>query len=427
MRVVRVEEYQRIPVGAGDQALRQSEMAQLLAEWRRATRAEPDNFFALGAKWLQPKGWSGSLVSSDLTLQVLPRGALHLSAEHLTRLDRNLGQMLSVSLGDRSLELDQAELSTAGSRYERAVESLCDLILALRRRHKLRAYSVREAESPTVHGRLRFPQQAILAVRRPGLFHSTWVELSEDTAVNRFLRSVIEVVSRRVSGQTRRLAESVLAELSAAPASEPRAEYERIRLDRLSGDYLKAVSLARAVLDGEIPGLYVGTFAGRSEVMLMSGLFDDFVSRLTVDAARAVGLRGLQKQRGRYLAKWQDGPYIGRQTIELVPDAEVSRAGEPPTIIVDAKWKPLAPGKPGYGIAADDVYQMLAYRVGLSCPRAILVYPTMSSALSTQRVRFRAGAAVTWVDVDIVRLPLLWDKLAEPVKLLSDVFRAAAA
>ena len=48
-------------------------------------------------------------------------------------------------------------------------------------------------------------------------------------------------------------------------------------------------------------------------------------------------------------------------------------------LVIDTKYKRLEPGQRQLGIAEDDVYQMLAYFIRLSCPCVLLLYPSSAN------------------------------------------------
>jgi 5-methylcytosine-specific restriction endonuclease McrBC regulatory subunit McrC len=417
---IHVEEWGRIHLGVGGQQLPQPALARLLLDWQILTRTDPATYFDFGQGWLRPKNWVGSVTAAGRTIEVTPKGSAGLSKGEREVLDRNLGQMLEAAAGEYSMSLSSAHLSGVGSRFDRAVDGLCDLIQAARRTRTLREYTVREESNRNYRGRLRFPQHSLLEIRRPGYFHTTWAELHQDIAPNRFLRSVLDIAYSRTSGRVRRRVEGVLSDFDAVTSANPSVEYERIDLRRLPAPYSEAIALARALLDGHIPGLYAGDMEGASEVLLMPGLFEKFTARLFNDAARQLGLTASAQQHGRHLARWTSGPFDGRELVEIVPDVEVhAKPSVNPLLVADSKWKHLAPSRPGLDIDAGDVHQMLAYGVGLSCRRALLIYPWPAVEPPIPEVlSMRAGRADSHVEVTVAWLPLLWDRVEEATEVV---------
>ena len=92
-------------------------------------------------------------------------------------------------------------------------------------------------------------------------------------------------------------------------------EYTRIRYDRLPGEYADAIRLAKSLVDGELPGLFAGTFRSRSELVFMPDVFELFVRRMTADVSSSLGLPSQLKQ-----GSHSGGGFLGR-----TPAAAASR------------------------------------------------------------------------------------------------------
>ena len=80
----------------------------------------------------------------------------------------------------------------------------------------------------------------------------------------------------------------------------------------------------------------------------------------------------LQHRARHALADADDNPLFA-----LRPDAVIEAPGGP--IVLDTKWKSLTPREPRcektLGVAASDVYQMLAYARAYDAKRLVLLYP----------------------------------------------------
>jgi 5-methylcytosine-specific restriction enzyme subunit McrC len=64
----------------------------------------------------------------------------------------------------------------------------------------------------------------------------------------------------------------------------------------------------------------------------------------------------------------------GAGVLRLEPDILVEAAGK--RLVMDTKWKLLAPGKRGRGgVAEADLYQLYAYTRRYGCTRSVLLYP----------------------------------------------------
>jgi 5-methylcytosine-specific restriction endonuclease McrBC regulatory subunit McrC len=374
---------------------------------------------------VKPKNWLGTLAAGEAVLEVVPRGAKSLSPRWRARLDENIGTIVRVAMERDVVRLGEANFGPAASHFERGVEALCDLMLAARRRRILRTYSVHTEESPALRGRLRFPEQTLLAVERPGFFASEWSDLGENHPVARFLKGALELVRPRVGANVRQRVDSVLAELDRVPESDlalaaPPAGWR----SRIPLEYGQAVDLAEQLLDGRGAGLLAGSTFARTDIVLTAPAFERFVERLTRDAASAAGYPTHFKPRGRYLGQWVAGPKPGTLVAEVIPDVEGRSQAGKTKLIVDAKWKELLPTRPGLGVASSDLYQMLAYASRIGCANAVLVYPWtgVSSPFDEPPCLLLRHSAVT-VCIRVVALPLLWANFGD---IRSELERALA-
>jgi 5-methylcytosine-specific restriction enzyme subunit McrC len=422
-RILR-EERQAIRVaGDGEDGLTAHQLKRLIATWRATTGRDPARAFEYGPGLVKPTNWVGSIAASDVLVEVVPRGALGLSQADRDRLDQNLGEMLHLGLSHKSLDLGTGEVNPHGSRFERAVEALCDHVRHARRIRVLRRYQVREEISRSSRGQLRFPAQAVISMQRPGFAACRWVELSEDTVENRFLKAALALSQRRVRGSLRRRVEETLLALGTVPESAcPALEYERIELARLPPEYAGAIELAKSILEGSGTGIFVGTLASRSEVLFLPALFQSFVGYLVQQFARERGLTSNIELRGRRLSRWHTGPFAGKSLVELIPDAELSTvASSQPQVVIDAKWKVIRPDVPSLGIGADDIHQMLAYAVRFDCTHSVLVYPWLGKRPPfAQPPVMEVGPARATAKIAILCVPLLWSEVREVVASLSE-------
>jgi 5-methylcytosine-specific restriction enzyme subunit McrC len=419
------EEHQpiRIVADGTEEGMTGEQLELLVASWRATTGRDPGRAFEYGQGFVKPTNWAGSLSAGEVLVEVVPRGALALGEGDRQKLDANLGEMLHMALGAEPLSIGEGEVNLNGSRFERAVEALCELVLAARRGRVLRAYRVREETTRTPKGTLRFPAQAVVALQRPGLSACRWVELSEDIPENRFLKAVLSLVQGRVGGGLRRrVDEALVAFEQASEAADPMLEHERIELGRLPREYAEAIELGKSLLEGRAAGILAGSLVGRSELVFLPDLFQGFLGRIAQGFATARGMECHLEKRGRHLSSWRSGPFAGSRLVELIPDVELARplAAEP-DLILDAKWKAIFPASPGFGITASDVHQMAAYALRLGCRRTALAYPWLGerSPFEEDPV-MEVESAGGSISLTVIAVPLLWEDHGEIATALAE-------
>jgi 5-methylcytosine-specific restriction endonuclease McrBC regulatory subunit McrC len=408
---IELEEFEEVGVGRAATQIRPEQWEEIQVAWARSTRTRISKCFELGVGSIKPKNWIGTIAASRTVLEVVPRGAKGLSDRERTALSRNVDEMLRIGLTDRAIDLAEASLASGGSRFEPAVEMFADLTLDARHKKLIRTYRSTRETSRMLSGRLAFPAQALIELRRPGTFTGARVELHEDCHENRFLKSVALRLLPRVTGGVRRRLECVIADFDAvSDVSDVWSAYDGIRWDRLSADYREAIELGKSLLQGDVGGLLAGSLQSRSEIVYTPDLFETFVGRMTDSAARLHGLATHRKPSNTSLGSWLNGPRAGRNCFELFPDVELRRSSKP-IAVIDAKWKWLDLSSATVGMDEADVYQVATYGARLGCRAVALIYPCLAESdpfdLAGGRLIQLAGSLAP-LRVHVLAMPLLW-------------------
>lgn len=427
-RLVTVEEFERIPVGGTTGRLTPDELLHLEKTWEARTGKGSSRFFDYGPASVAAKNWIGTLQSAKVRLEVSPPGTAALDRERKKKLDYNLSQMLRIALGVGALRLTEGGVAAESSLFDQSVNALCDRVLLARRRRIMREYGARTQPSKTIRGRIVFPDQSIAAVRRPGAFISSWVELHEDVPANRFLKGALRVLRARVGLASQRRVDEVLAQLDGVSLpSDPIDELQRIRADRLPSDYRAAIELARDLLHGHAAGLFAGSFSSESQVVYTPDLFEGFLFRVIYDIARSFGLQAMFQVSGRALGEWESGPFEGGDFVPIIPDIELRPfASDAPVLLIDAKWKWPKQSSKGLGLSRSDIHQMVAYASRIGCTRAALVYPSIGKPpeASGHPIRLSTNPPISLTTVFI---PLLWDRISDLRAVLAGIIELSVA
>ena len=232
--------------------------------------------------------------------------------------------------------------------------------------------SVTTPPTRPLRGRLDVKRQFTNLAVQPNRLACCYDELSEDTPLNRVLKAAV----MRLTGVVRSLANARrLIELAARfePVRDsPGPLLEQVRLDRTNTAFHDLYRLARLFLTGDYQNTTGGHSLGFSLLFPMNELFESFIG---ASLKRALAPRPVHLQhQGHYALTCEHGKRI----FALKPDVVIEDSEERP-IVLDTKWKRLAPLTPSHrgtlGVAESDVYQMLAYARAYQAERLVLVYP----------------------------------------------------
>ena len=279
------------------------------------------------------------------------------------------------------------------------------------RRGPPRAYQLVEEELPVLKGKWRLAEQA----RRPERKHQFAVahdELQVDNALSRVFRFVVERLfhltrdagNRRALGALRQHLDGVrlLPLLTAADAGDD-------LLTRLHRRYAPLLRLARLFLDGGALQLAAGAVTTFAFTFDMNQLFEEFAVntiRRYRDAVLPAALRCcalLPQARGAalHLARRGRAP-----AFRLRPDLLLRDCDQTYPLLLDTKYKRLAPAQANAGIRSDDFNQMFSYACRYHCPRVLLLYP---QAAGDQPLRACFSLAEDGGSIEVATLDLRRD------------------
>lgn len=244
-------------------------------------------------------------------------------------------------------------------------------------RGRLFGYVDMEDSLRTVRGRIQMGRQVSRWQGRLPPVEVAFQEYTDDILELRLLKAAVAALVRwpiRQPGTWAALrhVDAMLAPVSLVqfqPSAVPNVIYTR-----LNHHYRTAVELARLVLR-------LSAFESRSGQVRASGLlvdmnkvFQDFVEVSLAEALAPFGI-SIRAQDTRHALD------IGGD-IRLKPDLVLESRGQP-ILVADAKYKRLELK----GLPNADIYQALAYAVGLNLESSILVYPATEAAGADHVIR----------------------------------------
>ncbi|MGB3055253.1 MAG: hypothetical protein WBB52_10405 [Acidimicrobiales bacterium] len=282
------------------------------------------------------------------------------------------------------------------------------------RRGVLQGYRVEEDSLTTLRGRVRFDDQLRRRFGMSAPIEVRFDDYTTDTDLNRLLLSALRRLSRlpirsqRVRS-TLSFCSSVLAEGVTAVDFTP-ATMPVIAWNRLNRHFKVAADLAELVIRSTSIEVAEGTRQGAGLVVDMNQAFEDF---LRVALREALGLSSSSFPEGRKVRSALD--VHGK--IKLEPDLSWWQSGRC-RFVGDAKYKRINVS----GIKHPDLYQLLAYVIGLDLPAGLLVYAA-GEAEAVEHVIPHAGKRLEVTTVDLSGKPTAIlgrvDRLARRVRSLA--------
>lgn len=371
------------PVGAGDLACLEGHHYDRVRAFDRVDREERDRIFEWSDGFARTTQWVGVVQVPGVQIEILPKvdalsdlGEVRDPEQARYEVRRNLLYMLSVS-GD--VPVRNRDVARLALRQAPLSETLA-AIFADRLRQELllgpeRAYQEHEANLRCFKGKLSIARQALYNAAHRERFYCQYDEFSDDTLMNRIFRASCRVLLEvtRTPATQDVLRHCLLLLDGVADVEVQGADFARISLNRQSQRFEDVLRFCQLLLSGRTPTIEAGGVRTFSLLFDMNKVFERFVvaflRRYVAPRLPGVEVFPQALHHKRHLMESE-----GAGVLRLEPDVLVESPGN--RLIVDTKWKLLAPGKRGRGGVGDaDLYQLYAYTRRYGCKRSVLLYP----------------------------------------------------
>ena len=352
-----------------------------------------DGVLEHGRRALRARGVVGVLAADGCSLEILPK--IDVVAEPGERaqngaIRRRLVHMLSVAL---DLKIDVGRVTELDWQRETLLEILirifCEKLADALRHGMPRQYIAHEDDLPALRGRLDVVRQFTRNAVNPSRLACRFDVLSEDIALNRIMRAAVTRLARIAHNpeNQRHLRELTFSYSEVSDVHVSALRWDDVVLDRTNKRWRELLGLARMLLQSQFQTTSSGPNSGFSLMFEMNLLFEAFMGRLIVRAARGSALQVTLQGGLRYCLSDVES---GRQLFQTKPDILIRSDGQI-VHVIDTKWKRISSkidhAKQGVGQA--DVYQMMAYGQLYRAPRLTLLYPHHAGLARSEGVQSR--------------------------------------
>ena len=346
----------------------------------RWNEANGDRFFTIGHKAIKCTQYVGVVQVGDLVVQVLPKadrtGDDKKWKEALLTMLRTVHRLPLTSTNETHLH--RRHSSILDFFYDLYVQDVHGLV----RRGLVKKYRRRSGNLTALKGRIDWPIHLRDNLLHKERFHVQHQVYDRDHLLHALLKQALGIVRRTTVAPliAGRVDDVSWAFEEVTDLVLDRRDLERIRLDRKTKPYARAVDLARMIVLGHSPDVHAGDMPLVGLLFNMNDLFERFVLRVLHRAADAhpeldVDVTGQARV-----------PFWARKVIKPDIVLRVKREEAVETVIMDTKWKVPRDGQP----ADADLKQMFAYNVQLGSTRSVLLYPS-SEGLKPTASNYHAG------------------------------------
>ena len=325
------------------------------------------DFFQVGHQRLYFKSYVGVLQVGTLAIEILPKTGKASTADR-DKWQNALLQMLHQSGLIEVEAAPEADLQLRRSPLiDLYLENFVTEVERLSHAGLTKKYRLCEGNLNKVKGRILFSQHL-----RRNLFHQERMFTAHqiydrDNIYNRILKRALDIIKYlavRPSISSRAAAlELAFENVSAVRVTAE--TFDRLKLDRNTQRYSRALQLARLIILNYAPDLSGGSNHVVAILFDMNKLFERFIY---VELRRA---ESHYASRGLRISGQVSKRFWSTKTIRPDIVATIHNDTGAAQVILDTKWKVPKDGQP----ADDDLKQMYAYNVHFGGHRSVLVYP----------------------------------------------------
>ena len=359
----RIQVFEHGALAVGEDGFQPSQFAALV----RYNDLHGCKFFRVGYNRLHFGSFVGVIQVGDLAIEILPKLESEAAAEKgkwqraLLQMLRQCGLLTVEVAPDADLHLNQSPLVDVYlNAFLSEVEHLTHSGLAKR-------YRLTEGNLYKLKGRIQFAQHVrrnLLHRERMFTAHQIY---DRDNPFNRVLKCALGIVGNLAVCPSL-VARAVASLLWFEQVNDTRISvntFERLRFDRNTERYRRALQLARLIILTYSPDLRGGNEHVVAILFDMNKLFERFILAQLYRAAPQFADRKLHVDGQVSKLFWSS------KTIRPDIVASFESDSAPARVILDTKWKIPKDGLP----ADDDLKQMYAYNLHLGGHRSVLVYP----------------------------------------------------
>ena len=340
-----------------------------------------NKFFTVIRSGVRFSHYVGIIRIGNLTIEILPKADMvkkeEKNREDYDRWRRVLLQMLAIS---GYLQMDSVSQTYLKKRHYTLLDLYFEIFLnemeKILRRGPVKKYRQNSSNLHVLKGRIDFARNIQKNLIHQERFYTTHQQYDYEHLINQILLKGLMILHNITSDASllSRISKILFyfPEIKEIPVNK--TSFDRIRLDRKTEFYSRALEIAKMLILNYSPDISKG-----GEDMLAL-LFD-----MNLLWERYIYKRLKQYERdGNYKVTYQEGKLFWENR-RVRPDLVIRKDHE--TIVLDTKWRLAEPGKP----SDDELKQMYVYNLYWEAQRCILLYPDTGNKPDGKYGRFHKG------------------------------------
>lgn len=367
-REIKVFEHETLRVGDEERGLKPNELKENEFESLCRFYEETDKrYFSLERRKIKLKHYVGVLKVGDLTIEVLPKvgkGQKNDDKKNIDKWHDALVKMLKFTQRIRSYSTTESALSTSKQKLlDLYFDQYMVEVEKLFKEGLRKKYRFKEGNLSKLKGRIVFSSHIKQNIINKHKTYCKYQTFDFDHDIHSVIKRAL-LITRDITNSSELNAKAKKILLSfpyEVRDSISIAKLNKIKLDRTTKRYKKALDLASLIIKSCCPVFTAGRVSVLAFMFDMNHLFEEFVFRVIKK-----GFVGSGVVVSRRVKKFWDDK-------EIKPDIVVK--GSKGNIVLDTKWKTPLKGIP----SDDDLKQIYVYNNYFESPVSYLLYPEVTA------------------------------------------------
>lgn len=336
----------------------------------------PDNAYRWGHRSVKWSQYCGLVQLGDLTLEILPKiygkeSRPVACREIFVRLLRKAGLLKIHKPGSASISIQNHTL------LDFFIHDFCQQLKRQLKQGALRQYISRDENVRVLKGKLLCHMQFRYNLSHRERLFCQYDELNEDIFINQIIKFTLRLLLPKT--RSTHIKNDIIQLLCVFDEVTDRNvnvnEIDQLNLNRNEKRFEEILQLCSIFIRSLNPGTGVGELKLFSMMFDMNLLFESWVTATLKPLALRYNWRLKTQGPKRFMVYRPD---IDRHIFQMKPDITFIDQSGNIMMIVDAKWKLLAPEETKLGISQSDLYQLQSYGSRYGVRLLCLVYPKQS-------------------------------------------------
>lgn len=354
---IQVFEYQKLRVG--ESGFKEKHFLAMV----KFNEKNSNKFFTPIYNGIQFNSYVGVIRIDKLTLEILPKADRDfLNTQEQKDLWQNI--LLRMLVVCKHINVDTVSDAFLKKKHNSILDVYLQIYLQelnnLVKKGLIRKYRRTKNNQLALKGKLLFSEHINKNLVHKERFYCEHQVYDKNHLIHQILLKGLLILSKLVDGHMANKVKQMLFEFESINQIEiNKSHFDRVRLNRKSHEYKKALNIAKMLILNFSPSINIGTNNMLTLLFNMNRLWEEFIYKT------------LQKYKSDEFEVIFQNSDLFWEHKSIKPDIVIKSNFSSVTFIIDTKWKIIDSNDP----SDDDLKQMFTYNLHWSSTKSLLLYP----------------------------------------------------